>query len=94
MQSPGKFLLTHAPQAPYFVGRPHYKNGGYLTIDQEVGDLIDFYNIQFYNQGSSRYDTYDGLFKVSGGEWPGSSVLEMIKNGIDKRKIIIGKPVT
>lgn len=30
----GQYILTHAPQAPYFVGKSHYKNGGYLTVDQ------------------------------------------------------------
>jgi hypothetical protein len=26
--------------------------GAYLTVNQQVGGLIDFYNIQFYNQAS------------------------------------------
>jgi chitinase len=54
-------IITHAPQAPYFC-KEHYKNGGYVTVNNEVGPLIDFYNIQFYNQGNTTYDTYDKLF--------------------------------
>ena len=50
-------ILTHAPQAPYFKDE-YYKNGGYITVNKEVGDLINFYNIQFYNQGDSKYNTY------------------------------------
>ena len=50
-------IVTHAPQAPYFKN-DYYKNGGYITVDNKVGDLINFYNIQFYNQGDSKYDTY------------------------------------
>lgn len=50
-------IFTHAPQAPYFKSE-YYKNGGYITVHKEVGDLIDWYNIQFFNQVDSRYDTY------------------------------------
>jgi chitinase len=45
----GEYILTHAPQAPYFKGKPKYPNGGYVTVNDEVGDLIDWYNVQFYN---------------------------------------------
>ena len=41
-----------APQAPYFSST-HYKNGAMLTVHAAVGDQIDWYNIQFYNQGSA-----------------------------------------
>lgn len=40
------YLITHAPQAPYFEGHAVYKNGGYVTVHHAVGNLIDFYNIQ------------------------------------------------
>jgi chitinase len=29
----GQYLLTHAPQAPYFIGKRVYPNGGYVTIN-------------------------------------------------------------
>lgn len=67
--------ITHAPQAPYFVGDPQfYPNGGYIKVEQEVGSMIDFYNVQFYNQQSTPYNTSLGLFNVSGGWAPGTSV--------------------
>ena len=50
-------IVTHAPQAPYFSSTS-YKNGAYVTVNQKVGNLIDFYNVQFYNQGDTTYDTY------------------------------------
>ena len=58
----GEYLMTHAPQGPYFLGKPVYKNGGYVKIHEEVGHLIDWYNIQFYNQGNESYDSYEKLF--------------------------------
>lgn len=42
-------ILSHAPQAPYFK-KEFYVNGAYITVNKEVGNLIDFYMIQFYNQ--------------------------------------------
>lgn len=36
-------------------------------MNKKVGNKIDFYNIQFYNQGSTAYNTYDGLFKNADG---------------------------
>lgn len=46
----GQYILTHAPVAPWF-SKAAYKSGAYVTIDQKAGDSIDWYNIQFYNQG-------------------------------------------
>lgn len=66
-------IITHAPQAPYFCGQ-HYKNGAYTTVHRQVGHLINFYNVQFYNQGNTTYDTYHKLFLESGGYFPGTSV--------------------
>jgi hypothetical protein len=54
-------ILAHAPQGPYFSAT-YYKNGGYGKVEKTVGADIDFYFIQFYNQGDTSYDTYDELF--------------------------------
>ena len=91
---PSNALLTMAPQAPYFTNNGNYENGAMLTVHKAVGDLIDWYNIQFYNQGDSSYDTYDTLFVESNGFFTGSSVSEMVANGVEKEKIVVGKPVT
>lgn len=50
-------IITHAPQAPYFK-QEYYKNGGYVTVNEKVGNTIDFYTVQFYNQGNTQYDSY------------------------------------
>lgn len=57
-------LITHAPQAPYFK-QEYYKNGAYVTVDKAVGHTIDFYNVQFYNQGDTKYNNWKGLFMYS-----------------------------
>jgi chitinase len=87
-------IITHAPQAPYFSGKALYPKGGYMTVDQTVGSMIDFYNVQFYNQGVGIYDTPQGLFNVSGSWCPNSSINEMIAAGIPGTKIVLGKPPT
>jgi chitinase len=66
-------VITHAPQAPYFK-KEYYKNGGYVTVHKSVGSLINFYNVQFYNQGDSKYDTYDELFINAHGKFSNTSV--------------------
>lgn len=86
-------IITHAPQAPYFK-QDFYKNGGYYTVDKEVGSTIDFYNVQFYNQGDTKYDTNQTLFFESGSFFSGTSVFEIVAKKIPGKKIVIGKPVT
>jgi chitinase len=88
----GQYLLTHAPQGPYFeeASSSPYPNGAYLTVDSEVGDLIDWYNLQYYNQGTSAYVTYEDLF-VQSSSFPGSAVLEL--QGTLKSAVAVGKPV-
>ena len=50
-------IISHAPQGPYFKN-DYYPKGGYVTINQQVGNMIDFYNVQFYNQGDTQYNSY------------------------------------
>jgi len=88
-------LITHAPQAPYFSAS-YYKKFGvdtYIDLHKRIGDKIDWYNIQFYNQGDSRYDTYDSLFNKSIGTFPDTAFKEILKS-IPLEKLVIGKPVT
>ncbi|TFK83689.1 glycoside hydrolase family 18 protein [Polyporus arcularius HHB13444] len=88
----GQFILTHAPVAPWFSVSNIFAGGAYLKVDQTVGGLIDWYNVQFYNQGTTEYTTCDSLLNTSGGDWPGSSVFEIAAAGINLNKIVIGKP--
>ena len=48
-----RYLISHAPQAPYF-------DLGYDVVHRNCGSDIDYYNIQFYNQGNY-YVTESGL---------------------------------
>jgi chitinase len=66
-------IITHAPQGPYFKNE-YYKNGGYKTVDAQVGNLIDFYNVQFYNQGDTKYNSYNELFIHSTGFFSNTAV--------------------
>ncbi|ORY50406.1 hypothetical protein BCR33DRAFT_734374 [Rhizoclosmatium globosum] len=79
--------------SPHFSKDLHV-GGGYLTVHQAVGDLIDFYNVQFYNQNGMAYDTCQSIFYASGGGIPGTSVFEIAKKGIPLNKLVVGKPIS
>lgn len=52
-------IISHAPQAPYFSYN-FSSTGSYHTIHNVTGKFIDFYNVQFYNQGiNTPYSTYN-----------------------------------
>ncbi|KAH7908480.1 glycoside hydrolase family 18 protein [Hygrophoropsis aurantiaca] len=86
----GDYILTHAPLAPWFSTSYTY---GYLTVDKTVGSLIDWYNIQFYNQGTSEYTTCDSLL-TSPATYPGSALFQISASGVTLDKLVIGKPAT
>lgn len=88
----GQYIITHAPVAPWFS--PIYKSGAYLKVHQTVGSLIDWYNVQFYNQGVSEYTTCTGLLDTSSNTWPSSAVFQISAAGVPLNKIVIGKPAT
>ena len=56
--------------------------------------MIDFYFVQFYNQGDTQYNTYDGLFIKATGTFAGTSVKEIASRGVPLQKIVVGKPLT
>ena len=85
-------IIIHAPQAPYFK-EEYYKNGAYVTIDKAVGHLINFYMVQFYNQGNTQYNSYQELFTQATGHFSGTSVKEIAARGIPLQKIVVGKPL-
>jgi len=82
----GSYILTHAPVAPWFS-----PNGPYLAVHSNVGDLIDWYNVQFYNQGPNAYTTCDSLLTKSS---DGSALFEIAASGVPLSKLVIGKPAT
>ncbi|KAI9060303.1 glycoside hydrolase family 18 protein [Trametes sanguinea] len=89
----GRYILTHAPVAPWF-SQQFSTSGAYLTVDTEVGSLIDWYNVQFYNQGAGMYETCDGLLNTAGSASPGSALNEIASAGVPLNKLVIGKIAT
>ncbi|KIJ62462.1 carbohydrate-binding module family 5 protein [Hydnomerulius pinastri MD-312] len=89
----GEYILTHAPVAPWFSPNM-WGGGGYLWVDSEVGTMIDWYNLQFYNQGTTEYTTCEGLLYNSSSAWPESALFQIADNGISMDKLVIGKPAT
>ncbi|KAL1747810.1 glycoside hydrolase family 18 protein [Schizophyllum fasciatum] len=89
----GDYIITHAPVAPWF-SPSKWGGGGYLKVNEQVGDLIDWYNIQFYNQGTTEYTTCDSLLNTSSSTWPESALFQIIASGVDADKLVIGKPAT
>lgn len=83
------YIITHAPVAPWF-NTQMYPNG-YTQLHQQVGNLIDWYNIQFYNQ--QNYNTCDELIWNSGNNFPLTSLFEINKySGVPLDKLVVGKP--
>ncbi|KIM83800.1 glycoside hydrolase family 18 protein [Piloderma croceum F 1598] len=89
---PTDSLISHAPQGPNFG--PTVAQGGYLAVDAAVGHLIDWYNVQFYNQGVEEYVDCPGLLTQSSSNNPHTSVFEIAANGVELNKLVIGKPAS
>ncbi|KAF9047087.1 glycoside hydrolase [Hymenopellis radicata] len=87
----GTYILTHAPVAPWFTPNK-YGGGAYRIVHAQVGSLIDWYNVQYYNQGATEYTTCDNLLWQSSSTWPGTSLFEIAYSGIPWEKLVIGKP--
>ncbi|TBU38070.1 glycoside hydrolase family 18 protein [Dichomitus squalens] len=89
----GQYIITHAPVAPWFTPS-HYPGGGYLKVNSQVGSLIDWYNVQFYNQGATEYTTCAGLLTASSSTWPQTALFQIIASGVSASKLVVGKPAT
>jgi hypothetical protein len=68
-----------------------YPNGGYIKINSEIGQMIDFYNIQFFGNGNSPYLTYEDLFIKATSSYANTSVKEISQQGFSLDKIVVGK---
>ncbi|KZT09935.1 glycoside hydrolase family 18 protein [Laetiporus sulphureus 93-53] len=87
------YIITHAPVAPWFSNNSQFEGGAYLDVDEKVGDLIDWYNVQFYNQGADEYTTCDGLLTESSSAWPNTALFQINSvGGVPLDKLVIGKP--
>ncbi|KAF7973212.1 hypothetical protein HWV62_32660 [Athelia sp. TMB] len=90
----GDYIITGAPLAPWFEPNGRWGGGGMLKVDSSVGSLIDWYNVQFYNQGTTEYTTCTGLLTTSSTAWPQTSLFEIAASGVSQDKLVIGKPAT
>jgi chitinase len=97
-------IITHAPQAPYFsaIGNSSNSNpwpgpsGGYTAVWKRGN--VDWFNMQFYNQGATCYTTFETLFKSSNAgnacpSFPYTSVSEIAAYGVPLEAIVVGKPL-
>ncbi|KAJ7662689.1 glycoside hydrolase superfamily [Mycena polygramma] len=90
------YLISHAPIAGWFSApRSDLPGGGYRTIHKSVGDMIDWYNIQFYNSPGEDTTCDNLLMKSNSSYLAGSSVFEINSQAqVPLEKIVIGKPAT
>lgn len=49
--------IVHTVDSKYFASNT-YPNGGYMKIHEEIGDGIAFYNVKYFENEDSNYDTY------------------------------------
>lgn len=94
-------FISHAPQAPYFGpigGSPNQywagALGGYTSVYLLLPPgSIDFFNVQFYDQGATMYVDYIGLVQTSesGGNFPGSAVMQIESYGVPLSTLVVGK---
>jgi chitinase len=80
------YFISHAPQGPHFSPTLYT----YQDIIKGAGHAIDFYNIQYYNQGETNYVTCDDML-VKSANFPGSSMTELNAAGVPWEKLVLGK---
>lgn len=90
------YFLTHAPVAPWFTtNEGTYPHGAYraLATNPLTNNSIDWFNIQYYNQGDMYASCEQLVFQSPGGAFPHTSVGEIHnKTGLALEKLVIGKP--
>ena len=58
----GQFILSHAPLAPWLSPNAQFAAGAYVTINKNVGALIDFVSVSHVRCGSSEDDSTHTTF--------------------------------
>lgn len=90
-------LISHAPQGPYFSGA-----SGYAELEKLTNGRIDAYYIQYYNQGSWGYQSYENYASMfeetynNGSEnfANPTSILSIQKQQhVPAEKLYVGKPI-
>lgn len=70
-------ILSHTIQ-DYYLDRSKYIGGSYTKVISTIGNLLDFYSINYYGQQNTAYTTYTELFENSGAEFSNSSVSQLV----------------
>ncbi len=86
--------VSHAPQAPYFSTA----TSGYAAVEAQTKGKIDFYNIQYYNQGDWAYQSYEDFSAIFDKSYEGTdnptAILSIPDQGVPAEKLVVGKPIT
>ncbi|ORX36222.1 glycoside hydrolase superfamily [Kockovaella imperatae] len=91
-QLPAPYIISHAPQPAYMITGQYTTKGGYKELHAAVGSGIDFYSVQYYNQGS--YTPYTDCDSLITSAPDGSALLQVAESsGIPLNKLVIGKPL-
>jgi chitinase len=80
--------ITHAPQSPYF--NIEFDNGYYDFYIQTPHPPLDYFLIQYYNQGDT-YKTYQTQFINNDNFHPNTAIAQLISRNIPKEVIVMGK---
>jgi chitinase len=67
-------------------------------LAKKAGAAVNFFNVQWYNQGPTCYTTYTSLFTQSNVDsvcpsFPGTSFSEIVGYGVPASKLVLGKPL-
>ena len=74
-------LFPLAAVAPLFNGDVYPL--GYTWLEKRIGSAVDFYNVQYYNQGA--YGTCETLVRKADGFAPKTSLLEVCCSARQRR---------
>ncbi len=89
--------ISHAPQATYFKAEM-----GYSEVEKRTQGIIEYYNIQYYNQGTWKYQEYEDYDSIFSKKYNDNGLLldnhtsipSIIEQGIPGNKLMVGKPIT
>ncbi len=85
------YIISHSPYASYFKSED-YSSKSYTEINHKINNTVNFYNIQYFNLGTSKFNTYEELFLKSSGNYQKIAVTELVDRGVDLNKIVVTKP--
>lgn len=69
-------------------------NKGYNLISKEVGDLIDFYNILYIEEGNTNFDSYNEIFGDKSHYSQRGTIAQLISEGVPSHKLVLAKTIT